>query len=89
VLTSSIRDLAGNQLVQTVVPFSTGGTTDTAPPEVSYTIPADGAVDVSPNAIIRVVFNEGMDTNSVIPASFARSFRHRSRCMNLINTRML
>lgn len=71
VLTSSIRDLAGNQLVQTVVPFSTGGTTDTAPPEVSYTIPADGAVDVSPNAIIRVVFNEGMDTNSVIPASFA------------------
>lgn len=71
VLTSSIRDLAGNQLAEAVVPFSTGGTTDTTPPEVSYTIPGNAAIDVSPNATLRVAFNEGMDAGSVIPASFA------------------
>lgn len=71
VLTNSIRDLAGNQLTEVVVPFSTGGLDDLTPPQVSYTIPADQAVDVSRNAIIRVAFNEAMDVNSVIPASFA------------------
>lgn len=71
VLTSSIRDLAGNQLAETVTPFTTGGTTDVMPPAVSYTIPADSAIDVSTTAVIRVVFNEAMDASSVIPASFA------------------
>lgn len=71
VLTDSIRDVAQNTLVPDVVPFSTGGELDTTPPRVAYTIPADGAVDVSPTADVTVVFNEAMDTNSIVPQSFA------------------
>ncbi|CAI07389.1 hypothetical protein ebA2288 [Aromatoleum aromaticum EbN1] len=71
VLTNSIRDLAGNQLAQIVVPFGTGGTVDDTPPLLTTSIPAEGASDVSPNATISVLFNEAMDANTVIPAAFA------------------
>lgn len=71
VLTDSIRDISDNPLAQVVVPFSTGGDIDDVPPQVAFTIPADGAVDVSPTADVTVVFNEAMDTNSIVPQSFA------------------
>lgn len=71
VLTNSIRDISDNSLAQVVVPFSTGGDIDDVAPKVAYTIPADGAVDVSPTANVTVVFNEAMDTDSVVPQSFA------------------
>jgi len=71
VLSDSIRDLAGNQLAQTVVPFSTGGELDVTPPQVAFTIPGNGAVDVSPTGTITVVFNEAMDMDSIAPQSFA------------------
>ncbi|NMG56547.1 Ig-like domain-containing protein [Aromatoleum aromaticum] len=48
-----------------------GSGTDETPPKVSFTIPAHGARDVSPNAVITVVFNEAMDPDSIVPASFA------------------
>jgi hypothetical protein len=71
VLTDSIRDVSDNALAELVVPFSTGGNIDDVPPQVAFTIPADGAVDVSPTANITVVFNEAMDTASIVPESFA------------------
>lgn len=71
VLTNSIRDISDNPLAQVVVPFSTGGEVDDVPPQVAFTVPADGAVDVSPTANVTVVFNEAMDTNSIVPQSFA------------------
>ncbi len=71
VLSNSIRDISDNALAQVVVPFSTGGEIDDVPPQVAFTIPADGAVDVSPTANVTVVFNEAMDINSIVPQSFA------------------
>lgn len=71
VLTNSIRDISDNPLAQVVVPFSTGGEVDNVAPKVAFTIPANGAVDVSPTADVTVVFNEAMDTNSIVPQSFA------------------
>lgn len=71
VLTSSIRDFSGNQLAEVVIPFSTGGVVDNTAPTVSFTIPSDGAVDVSPSANVTVVFSEAMDPNSIVPGSFA------------------
>jgi hypothetical protein len=71
VLTDSIRDVSDNALAELVVPFSTGGNIDDVPPQVAFTIPADGAVDVSPTANVTVVFNEAMDTASIVPESFA------------------
>ena len=71
VLTSSIRDVAQNTFVQDVVPFSTGGEVDTVAPQVAYTIPANGAVDVSPTGNVTVVFNEAIDIDTIQPQSFA------------------
>lgn len=71
VLTNSIRDISDNALAQVVVPFSTGGEIDDVAPKVAFTIPADGAVDVSPTADVTVVFNEAMDADSIVPQSFA------------------
>ncbi|MBL8465532.1 MAG: Ig-like domain-containing protein [Thauera sp.] len=71
VMTNSIRDLAQNAFVQDVVPFSTGGQVDTVAPQVAYTIPANGAVDVSPTGNVTVVFNEAIDTDTIQPQSFA------------------
>lgn len=71
VLSDSIRDLAGNKLVQTIVGFSTGGELDVTPPQVAFTIPVNGAVDVSPTGKISVVFNEAIDSDSIAPQSFA------------------
>lgn len=44
---------------------------DETAPQVAFTIPADGAVDVSPTANVTVVFNEAMDADSIVPQSFA------------------
>lgn len=71
VLTSSIRDFSGNSLVETVIPFSTGGAVDETPPQVLFTIPSDGQIAVSPSAAVTVVFNEAMDPDSIAPGSFA------------------
>lgn len=72
VISTSVRDIAGNPLAQEyVATFGAGSALDSAAPKVVFTIPADRAVDVSPTANVTVVFSEGMDVNSIAPESFA------------------
>lgn len=57
---STVTDLAGNPLPPTTLTFTTAGVvvTDTTPPSIISTIPANNATGVSINAPISVTFSE-------------------------------
>lgn len=65
--TNSIRSSAGVQLTSYTFSFTTGGgTTDTTPPTVVYTIPNNGATAVDAGSpMITIKFSEAMDSNTV------------------------
>ena len=44
---------------------------DTTPPQIVSVSPAEDAVEVAVNAVIRVVFSEAIDTNKITAATFA------------------
>jgi hypothetical protein len=79
-VTSGATDLAGNQLSgnQGLFPaasdyvwtFTTGAATDTTPPTVISTVPANGATGVSTNTKISATFSEAMDPLTITTATF-------------------
>jgi hypothetical protein len=65
-VTTGARDLAGNALANDVVwSFTTGATSDTTPPTVSSTDPANAASGVPLNQNVRAVFSEAMDASTI------------------------
>ncbi len=69
-ITTGIRDLAGNPLEAGVEWSFTTAFVDTEPPVVTSTEPADEAVDVAPDVVVRASFSEEIDASTVTPASF-------------------
>ena len=64
-------DLVGNALAADYVwSFTTGSTADTTAPMVTYTVPANDALDVVANRSIRANFSEAMNPNSLTAATF-------------------
>jgi len=64
-ITNAAKDLSGNALVAGAVPnpwsFTTGTTTDTTPPTITLTSPADAATNVLLNATVSATFSKAMD----------------------------
>lgn len=74
VLTTDLRDLAGNTLAAPYVwTFRTGLIPDTTQPLVLGTLPEDEAIDVSPESDVSITFNEVMDPLSITPLNFTLS----------------
>ncbi len=74
-ITTGVRDLAGNAMVNEYVwTFTTGAITDMTPPVVISTIPVDGATGVSLNGNIAAIFSEAMDPLSITTTTF--TLRH-------------
>ena len=70
-VTTGATDLAGNALVCNAVwTFTTGTATDTTPPTVVSTIPANLATGVAINSKISAAFSEPMDPLTLTPATF-------------------
>jgi len=69
--TTQVTDLAGNPLAAAFTWTFT--TEDTMAPQVTSTTPADGAVNVSPDAVISVQFSEAMDELSIDVDAFTVS----------------
>jgi hypothetical protein len=70
-LTIGVKDLAGNALaVAKTWSFQTGATADTTPPTVTYTSPANLAIDVPINARIEATFTEAMDPTTISTTTF-------------------
>jgi hypothetical protein len=65
-VTSSVRDAAGNALAATYGwYFTTGSATDTTAPRVSSTLPAANATGVAINTAIRATFSEPMKSTTL------------------------
>jgi hypothetical protein len=70
-ITTGVADLAGNPLAANRVwVFTTGATTDTTRPTVSYTNPADAATGVRINRNIVATFSETMDPLTITGTTF-------------------
>jgi hypothetical protein len=70
-ITSAAQDIAHNSLlVNYVWTFTTGVAPDTTPPQVSSTIPANGATGVAVNYPIVAIFTEAMDPLTISTATF-------------------
>ena len=70
-ITTGARDLAGNALAADFVwSFTTGTTTDTTAPSVSFTVPANAATGVAIGGNIAVAFSEAMDPLTITTATF-------------------
>src|SRR5690606_6143244 len=70
-LTTGVKDLAGNALVnQFDWSFTTGVAPDTTPPIVDSTNPMNSAVNVVVNATIVATFDEAMMASSITPLTF-------------------
>lgn len=68
-LAASVEDVNGNSLGSTYEwSFTTAA--DTMPPLVIHTSPADGELDVPPNALVQARFNEAMDASTLTESSF-------------------
>ncbi len=66
---TGVTDTSGNHLAsQKVISFITAS--DTTPPTVASTVPADGAVQVALNSTIRVTFSEAMAQESLTGDQF-------------------
>jgi hypothetical protein len=67
---SGAKDLAGNSLAANYVwHFTTGSTSDTTPPTVLSTNPADGASGLCSNQRVNVTFSEAMDPTTITASS--------------------
>lgn len=70
-LTNAITDIADNRLVEYDWQFSTGTVTDTipptdtTPPTVRFTNPANAAIDVPLNTALSVTFSESIDPTTI------------------------
>ena len=62
---STAQDYAGNYLGAVSWSYTTTNVTDTTPPTVLSTTPADGATGVSVNAVLVIEFSEAIDPNSM------------------------
>ncbi len=72
VISPSVKDLAGNAMANSVSwHFTTAGTTDTTPPTVLSTTPADLATNVFLNASINATFSEAMLASSINTSTFS------------------
>jgi hypothetical protein len=70
-VTTGVKDLAGNALAVTKTwSFTTGTTADNTLPTVSSTLPADTATGIVVNANITATFSEAMDPSTVTAATF-------------------
>ncbi|MDD5224148.1 MAG: Ig-like domain-containing protein, partial [bacterium] len=70
-ITTGVKDLAGNIMAANYVwSFTTGQTTDTTPPLLSFTTPPNGAAAVALNASITAIFSEAMDFRTISTATF-------------------
>jgi len=70
-LTIGVKDLAGNALVVAKTwSFTTGSASDTTAPTVTYTSPANLAIDVPINARIDATFTEAMDPTTISSTTF-------------------
>lgn len=70
-ITTAAKDTAGIGLAKDYVwSFTTGATTDTTPPTVTTTKPADAATGVCLSKPVSMVFSEAMDATSITAASF-------------------
>lgn len=59
-----------NAVVDDTTPVVDEDTADVTPPTVETTSPLDGAINVSPNAIVTVTFSEGLDPATIDDLSF-------------------
>ncbi|MEO8662445.1 MAG: Ig-like domain-containing protein, partial [Bryobacteraceae bacterium] len=70
-ITTGVTDLAGNAPVSNHLwTFTTGGTTDTIAPVVSFTIPSNGAVNVPLGNALSATFSEAMNPTTINNATF-------------------
>jgi hypothetical protein len=71
VITVGVTDVAGNPLAaQYEWDFTTGSATDTTPPTVISTDPADTNTDVPLNQVVTAIFSELMNSSTVNGTSF-------------------
>ena len=68
--TSTIRDLAGNNLTFTTRSFETLPVTDTTPPGVMAVMPVAGSLNVGLNTEVTLTFSEPLDPSTVGPTTF-------------------
>lgn len=70
-ITSGAKNLAGNALAAPKTwRFTTGTTTDTIPPTVSSTVPADTATGAALNTNVTAIFSEVMDPTTITSSTF-------------------
>lgn len=73
-VTTGVQDVAGNALAAPYTwSFTTGATSDSGPPTVISTTPADLATGVMLDALVTAVFSEAMDPASIDETSFTLS----------------
>jgi hypothetical protein len=64
-ITTNVKDLRGNPLKDQFQWTFTTGAVDSTHPTVAQTIPADGALKVSPSTSIHVIFSKEMDLTTI------------------------
>src|SRR4029078_7513986 len=69
-LTTGVKDLAGNAMTTTKTWTFTTVSSDTIPPTVVSTIPADGATSIPVNTWVQGTFSEPMLSSSITPSTF-------------------
>ena len=70
-ITTGAKDLSGNALASNYVwSFTTGSSTDTTPPTVTSTVPANGAQNVAIGSSIAATFSEAMAPLTISTATF-------------------
>jgi hypothetical protein len=70
-ITTGAKDVAGNPLASNFIwTFTTGGATDTTPPTVSFTVPANAATGVPINQKVSATFSEAMDPATITTSTF-------------------
>jgi uncharacterized protein (TIGR03437 family) len=71
IIANGVRDFAGNALASPFVwSFTTGASSDTTPPTVSSTVPANGATGVPIGNKLSATFSEPMDPLTITTATF-------------------
>jgi hypothetical protein len=70
-ITTGVKDSAGNAMTSNYTwGFTTGAASDTTPPTVSSTSPADSATGVAANSAVTAAFSEAMDASTITTATF-------------------
>jgi hypothetical protein len=70
-ITTGVQDVAGNALASNYVwSFITGSTSDTTPPTVTSTNPANGVTGVCINKTVNATFSKAMDPLTINTATF-------------------